>query len=164
MMPPAANADSGYGTAPLAGTSFSGLDDSVGFFARIAYRRFVRAVEKRISSFNITVGQYVVLRQLWTDDGIAQRQLSLKLGVCEPTIAIALRKLEDIGFVSREKNRKNRREMLVYLTRAGQDIRPVLESASFDVNQMATMGLSREEAVELLSLLRRVATNLAANN
>src|SRR3546814_9617685 len=103
----------------------------------LAYRRFVRDVEKRVSGFNITGGQYFVLRQLWTDDGIAQRQLSLKLGVCEPTIAIALRKLEDIGLVSREKNRKNRRELLAYLTRAGQDIRPVLESASFDVNHMA---------------------------
>ena len=164
MMPPAVNADSACGTDPIGETSFSGLDDSVGFFARIAYRRFVRAVEKRISACNITVGQYVVLRQLWTDDGIAQRQLSLKLRVCEPTIAIALRKLEDIGLVIRQKNRKNRREMLVYLTRAGHDIRPVLESASFEVNQLATMGLSTDEAVELLSLLRRVATNLAANS
>src|SRR3546814_12239221 len=93
MMQPGANADLAYDTDPLAGNSFSGLDDSVGFFARIAYRRFVRAVEKRVSAFNITVGQYVVLRQLWTDDGIAQRHLSLQLGVCERTIEIPLWKI-----------------------------------------------------------------------
>lgn len=163
MMSRNGSADFPRETESLAESSFHGLDDSIGFFARIAFWRFVRAVEKRLSPFNISVGQYVVLRYLRSDDGIAQHQLGVKLKLCEPAIAVTLRKLEDLGLVRRQKNEENRREMLVYLSRAGRDTWLALESASFDVNRVATVGLSADEATELLSLLRRVAANLSAN-
>ncbi len=134
--------------------AFCGLDDSIGYLARIVSRRFVMVVEKRISQFEITVGQYVLLRLLWTKDGEAQHRLGTKLGICEPTVAIGVRKLELIGLVRREKNVENRREMLVHLTHVGRNLRSSLESISHDTNQIVC---------ELHSLLRRAINNLSAD-
>ena len=91
---------------------------------------------------------------------MAQHELGHVLQTCEPTISLALRRLEDMRFVRREKNPANRRERLVFVTEDGRRLRPVLASIARDINSAAIKGLSEKQADELKLLLWRVIGNL----
>jgi len=145
----------------MARREFWGLDDSIGYLARIVFRRFTVAFEKRTSPHRISMGQYALLRCLWKSDGIAQHDIAHRMGLCEPTVAVTARRLENSGLLCREVNASNRRETLVYLTEEGQDLEPRLMCASQAAHNTATRNLSIHEIATLHALLCRVERNLA---
>ena len=142
---------------------FSGLEDSIGYMARIIFRRFSASVERRTSPFGITTGQLAILRALWTVDGVAQHQLSDSLELCEATVAISLQKLEAIGVVRRETNSLNRRETLVFLTHRGRALESAIWAVPQKVNTAALRDFTAAEIDTLHELLLTVHLNLKAS-
>lgn len=55
---------------------FWGLDDSIGYLARIVFRRFTGAFEKRTLPHGISMGQYALLRSLWKADALTAQPQS----------------------------------------------------------------------------------------
>ena len=102
----------------------------------------------------------MILRSLSEHKAVSQHHIGTKLRICEPTVAVALRKLEGMRLVYREKNSANRREMLVHLTESGRLVRRCLSGTSRELNEAATLGMSPPEVFMLFSLLRRAARNL----
>lgn len=139
-----------------------GLDDSIGYLARIAFRRFSAAVERRTSMFGISAGQYALLRRLWEEDAVAQHRLADRMGVCEPTIAVMVRRLEEMSMIRRVTNSSNRRETLVVLDEKGIGLAAPLAFILRLVSKQATADLSADEVACLEGLLQRVAANLAS--
>ena len=70
---------------------------SSGYLVRDAHRAFQRLLERRIAAYGVTRGQWYFLRVLWNADGLSQRELSARVGMMEPTTAIALRSMEARG-------------------------------------------------------------------
>ena len=138
----------------------NGLDDSIGYLSRIIYWKFVKVIEAKLAPYQISVGQYAILRCLSDDKAVSQHHIGTKLRICEPTVAVTLRKLEDMRLVYREKNSTNRREMLVHLTESGRHMRQRLNGTSREVNEAATRGMSPLDVFILFSLLRRASGNL----
>ncbi|OHD00875.1 MAG: hypothetical protein A2885_13285 [Sphingopyxis sp. RIFCSPHIGHO2_01_FULL_65_24] len=139
---------------------FWGLDDSIGYLARIAFRRFSMAVDRRIARHGLAAGQLSLLRNLSAQHGLAQHVLSARLGISEATIAVAVRRLEAIGLLDRKVNVNNRRETLVLATEHGHSVALALGSVSNDVNLIAARGFSPCEISMLVDLLSRVIQNL----
>jgi DNA-binding MarR family transcriptional regulator len=142
---------------------FSGLEDSIGYMARIIFRRFSASVERRTSPFGITTGQMAILRALWTVDGVAQHQLSDSLELCQATVAISLQKLEAIGVVRRETNSLNRRETLVFLTHRGRALENAIGEVPRAVNAAALKGFTASEIDTLHQLFLTALRNLDAS-
>ena len=139
---------------------FWGLDDSIGYLARIAFRRFAGAFEKQTSPHRIAMGQYSLLRSLWKTDGMAQHHIAQQLGLCEPTVAVTARRLENLGLLRRVVNASNRRETLVYLTGRGRDMEAALMGAAQSAHAAAIRNFSPREIATLYMLLCRVEQNL----
>jgi hypothetical protein len=64
---------------------------SSGYHVCDAHRAFQRLSERRIAAYGVTRGQWYFLRVLWNVDGLSQRELSARVGMMEPTTAIAAR-------------------------------------------------------------------------
>jgi DNA-binding MarR family transcriptional regulator len=139
---------------------FWGLDDSIGYLARIAFRRFSMVVDRRIARHGLAAGQLSLLCNLSAEDGLAQHVLSARLGLSEATIAVAVRRLEALGLLDRKVNRTNRRETLVFATERGHSVALALGSISNDVNVIAARDLSPCEISTLVDLLSRAIQNL----
>ena len=60
-------------------------NNSIGYLARLAFRSFSRALEKRTLPHGVTAAQWRFLRVLWLEEGITQRELSRRVGLREPT-------------------------------------------------------------------------------
>lgn len=139
---------------------FWGLDDSIGYLARIAFRRFSMVVDRRISRHGLAAGQLSLLCNLSAEEGLAQHVLGARLSISEATVAVAVRRLEALGLLDRRVNRSNRRETLVFATERGNAVALALGSVAHHVDRIAVRGLSPCEIRTLAELLGRVTQNL----
>jgi DNA-binding MarR family transcriptional regulator len=140
---------------------FADPRQSIGYLARICFRSFSRALEKRTAPYGVSSGQWRFLRVLWQEDGLTQRELSRRVGMREPTTVVALRKLEQGGLVRRETSTEDRRKIHVFLTEAARALQGVLSPYVAEVNAIATTGLTATEIQTLKRLMEKVAGNLA---
>ena len=140
---------------------FTNPENSIGYLARITFRSFSRLLERGTLSHGVSSGQWRFLRQLWREDGIAQRELSERVGMREPTTVVALKGLEKAGFITRRKTDADRRKTFIYLTPHAKKLEILLAPINAEVHQIATRGMSDDEVAQLQALMRRVIANLA---
>ncbi|HYD31078.1 MAG TPA: MarR family winged helix-turn-helix transcriptional regulator [Azospirillaceae bacterium] len=149
---------------PQAGkdASASGVlpDSSVGYLVRDVHRSFTRALQARIASHGVSMGQWFFLRALWDEDGLTQRELSQRVGMMEPTTVTALNSMERRGLVERVRNPHDRRKVNIYLTPKGRGLREVLLPCAADVSDQATRGITAENLALTVDVLRRMGLNL----
>jgi DNA-binding MarR family transcriptional regulator len=141
--------------------AYSEPSHSIGYLLRITFRAFSRAMENRTVAHGVTSGQWNFLRQLWREDGITQRELSERVGMREPTTAVAVNSLVKAGYVRRVPSAEDRRKVRIQLTRKARDLEPILLPLVAEVNALATRGLTGEELTVLRKALHRIHENMA---
>lgn len=137
--------------------------ESVGFVVREVYRLFARCLQARIAREGVTIGMWFVLRMLWDEDGLTQRELSERVGINGPTMVTAVNSMERAGLVKRVPNTIDRRKTNVYLTPHGRAMKRKLWPAAAEVLDVGFKGLTREQKRQLRTCLLRVRANLEAD-
>ena len=137
------------------------LEESLGFQVRDLNRLMQRALAGRLAEAGVAPGAWYVLRVLWEEDGLTQRALAARIGIQEPTMVIALRGMEEAGWITRDRSEEDRRKVHVRLTPAGRALRETLLPEARAVIARATAGLAAGETESLLALLRRARRNLS---
>ncbi|MER8010602.1 MarR family transcriptional regulator [Streptomyces sp. NPDC094149] len=79
-------------------------------------------LDELVRSAGITALQYTALTVLERHDGLSAAQLARDSFVTAQSIADLVRSLENRGLVRRERNPRNRRELLILLTDAGRQL------------------------------------------
>jgi DNA-binding MarR family transcriptional regulator len=138
------------------------LEDSLGFQIRDLNRAMQRALQQLIQPGGVTLGAWYFLRVLWEEDSLTQRELATRTGMQEPTAVIALRGMEQAGWITRERSTDDRRKVHIRLTASGRALRETMLPAPRAVIAQATAGMSAAEVDLLLRLLRQARANLAA--
>ena len=138
------------------------LEESLGFQVRDLNRLMQRALSARIAPHGVAPGAWYFLRVLWEEDGLTQRELAARIGMREPTAVIALRGMEEAGWITRARDDADRRRVHVHLTPTGRALRERLLPEARAVIANATSGMTHEEAATLLALLRRARATLSA--
>ena len=103
---------------------------------------------------------WVFLRVLWEEDGLTQRELSVRAGMMEPTTLAALRALETLGFIRRRKRKDNRKNVYVYLTAAGAALKARLVPLAEEVNAIAVRGIAADAIAVTRQTLLAMIGNL----
>ena len=134
-------------------------DERIAHLVKSAFRETSRALQVRLAHHGVQYGHWTLLRVLWQADGLTQRQLAEQAAVSEPSAFTALRQMEDLGYVTRQKVAGNQRQVRVFLTAKGTALRADSIGAAEQVNRMALEGLSRED----LAAARRVLTAIVEN-
>ncbi|WP_217215263.1 MarR family winged helix-turn-helix transcriptional regulator [Streptomyces sp. AC550_RSS872] len=79
-------------------------------------------LDELVKPSGITALQYTALTVLERHDGLSAAQLARDSFVTAQSIADLVRSLESRGLVRRERNPRNRRELLILLTDAGREL------------------------------------------
>ena len=132
---------------------------SSGYLVRDAHRAFQRLLERRIATYGVTRGQWYFLRVLWIADGLSQRELSARVGMMEPTTAIALRSMERAQLIRRLRADDDRRKVRVFLTAKAKRLRHELLTIARGITADAEQGLAARD----LDTFRRVIARMTAN-
>jgi DNA-binding MarR family transcriptional regulator len=138
------------------------FDASLGYQVRELNRAIQRNLQLRIQPHGATLGAWYFLRALWEEDGLTQRALAGRTGMQEPTAVIALRGMEQAGWIRRAPDGRDRRKVAIHLTPAGRALRDTLLPEAHGVVDAAMQDMTEAERATLLALLRRARANLGA--
>lgn len=125
-----------------------------------AYRR---SREKALSTVGLRIGQDLVLRELWREDGQRPAELVERLNVSFPTLTRALDRMRRDGLLARHRDPEDARSFRIHLTEEGHKLREPLENLWREIGERTMRGLSEEERATLHDLLSKVQENLRHN-
>ncbi len=131
---------------------------------RRAHMAFKLELRDRLAVHKVTFGEFIHLDRLWAEDGLNQTELSRRVGIATASSTAILGSLEKRGYIRRERDGNDRRNIRIYLKPAGRKLERKLLACAREVNLIARMGLSEADLSAFFSLLGTVASNLERRN
>lgn len=113
----------------------------------------------QLRPLGLSAGQVPVLMLLYKEQNIMQETLVRHYHLDKGTIARAVKKLKDAGYIRRIVDPANRRAARLFLTEKGEKTAPVLQAIDREWESQICSGLSQEETDTLRTLMRTVAQN-----
>ena len=129
---------------------------SAGFLANQMARLFAAGLQRRLRPLGLAPAQFMVLLELWDEDGLTQRDLVTRLDVEQATMANTLRRMERDGLITRHPHSGDKRASVIAVTARATAIRADAVAAATDQNALALARLSDAEQAQFLALMRRV--------
>ena len=136
------------------------IDDRIAHVIKDVTHIMVRSLQKKLNDYDVPFSHWAILRILWKQDGMSQRELSTKAGVMEPTTANIVQQMEVKGHITRRYLGSNKRKRHVFLTKQGKHLEHQLVPLAEDVNKIATRGISKKELKLLRSTMIKMIKNL----
>lgn len=136
-------------------------NDRLAHLVKDATRALLRALQMRLTAHDVSLGHWTYLRILWEKDGLTQRELSEEAGVMEPTTFSALNAMEKLGYVARRQMPGNRKNVHVFLTPKGRQLKDRLVRLAEEVNRIAVAGVPAEHIAATRQTLLAIIENLA---
>lgn len=99
------------------------LDDQLCFSLYGTSMAITRAYKPMLDRLGITYPQYLVLHALWEEDGRTVGAIADRLALESSTVTPLVKRLEAAGFVTRERNPQDERQVQVRLTPRGAQMR-----------------------------------------
>lgn len=102
-----------------------------------AHQFFNHFYKKPLKKYHLTYVQYIVLISLWNRDKVTVNQLSQQVGLNNGTLTPLLKRLQHKGWVTRTRDPKDERRVIISLTKYGQDKQgPVIHDTSTCLNNL----------------------------
>jgi DNA-binding MarR family transcriptional regulator len=140
------------------------LEHQVCFALSVAARGVVAVYKPLLEPMNLTHPQYLVMLALWQHAPLSVKDLSQLLQLDPGTLSPLLKRLEAAGYVRRERDRHDERQLSVTLTEGGKALRADAERIPPAVVQRLDMDLA--DLQQLHGMLTEVisAARLAASS
>jgi DNA-binding MarR family transcriptional regulator len=130
------------------------LEQQVCFALSVAARGVVALYRPLLEPLGLTHPQYLVMLALWQHAPVSARRLSELLQLDPGTMSPLLKRLEAIGYLTRERNPQDERSLAVALTPAGSALRE--EATKIPPAVVERLGMPVEELQRLHAALTRV--------
>ena len=129
------------------------LDNQLCFPLYSCARKIVASYTPHLKPYGITYTQYIVFLVLWEHGDSNVSFLSEKLYLDSGTLTPLLKKLEKNGYVNRNRDPKDERNVIISLTKKGKDLKNELKDMPFKVGKGVSLTL--DEVLELRRLLKK---------
>ncbi|KAM9862114.1 MarR family winged helix-turn-helix transcriptional regulator [Leucobacter sp. BZR 635] len=130
------------------------LADRLSFQLYAASRAMAGAYRRELRAFNLSFPQYLTLRAVWEGDGRTVSEICASLELDSGTLSPLLSRLEAAGLLQRERIGTDGRQVRIFCTDAGRELRARVEAIPSDI-ETAT-GISEEEFGQLCGLLGKL--------
>ena len=115
-----------------------------------------------LKPLGLTYTQYIVLLVLWEKDGISVTEIGERLMLDNGTLSPLLKKLEQAGYVSRQRSHEDERVVVITLTDAGKALQE--RAKDVPVQVAGCIDLPPEKAQMLYTLLYELLNNRKNKN
>lgn len=123
------------------------LDDQLCFTLYATSMAISRTYKPILDRLGITYPQYLVLHTLWEQDALTVGAIASRLALESSTVTPLVKRLEFAGFVTRERNMADERQVHVRLTEKGIHLRE--EAGCLSEALLAQAKLTPDKLVEL---------------
>ncbi|XVU27178.1 MarR family winged helix-turn-helix transcriptional regulator [Actinoplanes sp. CA-054009] len=130
------------------------LERQVCFALAVASRSVIGLYRPLLEPMNLTHPQYLVMLALWQHAPLSVREISRLLQLDPGTLSPLLKRLEAVGYLTRERDPSDERSLAVDLTDQGRALRAEAEKIPPAI--VARLGMPIEELESLHAALTRV--------
>jgi DNA-binding MarR family transcriptional regulator len=129
----------------------------VGYAASRASIELKKVFARHLGPLELKAVEFSILVLVAHNDEVNQRQLGQALDVSPPNMAVTLDRMVERGWVERVRSEKDRRAMIIHLTKKGCELVARAEKIAATMEEDALRRLSSAERALLLELLFKVA-------
>lgn len=129
---------------------------SAGYLINHLARIFAQALAREIRPMGLVPGQFMVLIELWREDGLTQRELVARLDVEQATLANTLARMERDGLVTRAPHPTDGRAQLVRITALARRLEAPATAAADQVNRRLLAALPDDDRQGFVSAMQAV--------
>lgn len=136
-------------------------EESSVFFSIFQLMQFMKYQGmKRMEEMDIKPSQAGVLFSLKCWGEQSQKQLAERVGITPPSMTVALRKMEEKGYISRKQDEKDQRVIKIQLAPRGEECIEGIQKVVKEMESIIYQGMSREEILLMNRLLANMKQNL----
>ncbi|MCR5415626.1 MAG: MarR family transcriptional regulator [Pseudobutyrivibrio sp.] len=117
-------------------------------------KEIVKRYKPYLDPIDLTYTQYITMMVVWEEKEITVKALGDKLFLDSGTLTPVLKKLEQKGYVKRSRSKDDERNLIITLTKEGEDLRE--EALSIPGKMGKCVNISPEENKTLYELLYKV--------
>lgn len=134
------------------------LDAQLCFALYSAQLAMGKIYRRHLADLGLTYPQYLVMLVLWESDGLTVSALGDRLYLDSATLTPLLKRLQALGLLRRERAEADQRQVLLFLTQAGLDLRERAHDIPHGV--LCATGCTPSQAHVLKAELEELRTHL----
>jgi len=121
-----------------------------------------RISERILKQHNIEINsaQGRIMFVLWQNDGISINELAEKTHLKKSTLTSMLDRLEKMGYIKRQRSKKDRRKILIKRTKKDRTMEKKYVEVSQQMTKLYYKGFSKSQIVSFENDLERILNNL----
>ncbi len=114
----------------------------------------IRKYKPYLDDLNLTYTQYIVMMVLWEKEVVNESLLCESVCLKSNTITPLLKKLEEKGYIRKEKNTSDERNLIISLTDDGKKLRD--KAVNVPACIAKEINLTSDEAIQIYKLLYKM--------
>ncbi len=130
------------------------LENQVCFPLYACSKEIVRRYKPYLDTLDLTFTQYLTMIVLWEKKKLNVKELGEQLYLDSGTLTPVLKKLENKGYVDRTRSTKDERNLIVSITRKGEDLKN--QAVEVPSRMADCIRLSPEDTNDLYRLLYKL--------
>jgi DNA-binding MarR family transcriptional regulator len=138
----------------------SALETHLGYWLRVVSNHVSQAFKAKVEQQGVTVAEWVVLRALFTKDGIKPSELAVTLGLTRGAISKLVDRLVAKGLVSVRSDARDSRAQRLSLETSGRRLVPRLAKLADENDAQAFGHLDQAQRAMLLATLKELVEHL----
>lgn len=134
------------------------LENQLCFPLYVCSKEIIRNYKKYLDEVDLTYTQYIAMMVMWEQKEINVKNLGEKLFLDSGTLTPLLVKLENKGYIKRDKLESDERNLVITLTKEGENLKNKVKDIPSKVG--SCINLTTEESLELYKLLYKIIYKL----
>ena len=130
------------------------LDNQLCFPLYACAKEIVRRYKPFLDEIDLTYTQYIVMMVLWEEREINVKELGSRLYLDSGTLTPELKRLEQKGLITRQRDDKDERVLIVSITKEGAELKD--KAVEIPIKMAGCVSLEPQDAAELYGLLHKL--------
>ena len=134
------------------------LENQLCFPLYACSKEIIKKYKPYLDKLDLTYTQYITMMVLWDKKKINVKELGKYLFLDSGTLTPVLKKLEQKGYIERNRNKEDERNLIISITKLGIELRDKVKDIPNNISKC--VDLEQTEAVQLYKLLYKVLNGL----
>lgn len=130
------------------------LDNQICFPLYACAKEIVKRYKPYLDEIDLTYTQYIVMMVLWEEKEINVKELGKRLLLDSGTLTPVLKRLEQKNLVTRRRDEKDERNLIVNVTQDGEKLKD--KAVEIPQKMAGCVNLNKNDAAELYRILHEL--------
>ena len=133
------------------------LENQLCFPLYACSKEIIRRYKPLLDELDLTYTQYIVMMVLWEKRRVNVKELGKCLFLDSGTLTPVLKKLEDKGYVTRNRAKEDERNLIISITDKGIQLKSKAKNIPKKIGKC--INLSKKEAMEMYKIMYKLLSN-----